>query len=71
MATEARIRTRWDLSLSLRFQGKQHVSDTFGDPAAPLDRHPERAARANASPPLGPDEPDELLRRQRSSPDEI
>src|SRR5258706_8515823 len=51
-----------DLSLSLRFQGKQHVSDTFGDPAAPLDAHPERAARVQTHPlPFGPDELDEFL----------
>src|SRR5260370_35361513 len=42
-------------SLSLRFKRKQHVSDTFGDPPAPLDAHPQRSARAQAHPlPLAP-----------------
>src|SRR6202022_202437 len=62
MATARKAGTRLLRSLSLRFQGKQHVSDTFGDPAAPLDAHPEGSAQVQADPlPFGSDDPDQFL----------
>src|ERR1700682_967408 len=65
MATARKAGTRLLRSLSLRFQGKQHVSDTFGDPAAPLDAHPESSSRVQAHPlAFGPDEPDQFFGRQ-------
>ena len=53
-------------SLSLRFQRKQHVSDAFGDPAAPFEAHPERAAGVQPQAfLLRPNEFHEIFRRQR------
>ena len=53
-------------SLSLRFQGKQHVSDAFRDPPAAVQAYPQRTARIEPQAfLLGANEFHETLRGQR------